>query len=165
MNFAQRLIEGITSFMYWMGTLFSSLFHFLRNFLDALTDFFAKPLALLWQFLDGIFYFITQLFVVVVLVIKIFVASFQFLGSLCLGIFRTITSWLNPSFSGVSRFPTSASNEGFATVMDIIAPTGLLTVVPIVATAFLWFYFVLKIIGLFGGDIMIAPHGRGGSEK
>src|SRR6478752_3539235 len=131
-NFAQRVIEGITSFMYWMGTLFSSLFHFLRNFLDKLTDFLAKPLALLFQFLDGIFYFITQLFAVAVLVIKIFVACFQFLGSLCLGIFRTIAYWIHPNFAGAPRFPTSASNEGFATVMDIIRPTGLLTVVPVV---------------------------------
>lgn len=127
-------------------------------------QFLAKPLAFLLQFLEGIFYFIAVFFQIVVQIIMIFVGCFQFLFAIIAGVFRTIKMWLtvNPNAGDVS-FP-SVSNRGFAVVVDLIQPTGLMTVVPMVALAFLWFYFIIKIIGLFGGSLMITPFGRGGEK-
>lgn len=134
-------------------------------FLYSFVQFLAKPLAFLLQFLEGIFYFISVLFQIVVQIIMLFVALFQFLFAIIAGVFRTIKAWLtvNPNSGDVS-FP-SVSNRGFAVVVDLVQPTGLMTVVPMVALAFLWFYFILKIIGLFGGSVMITPFGRGGEGK
>lgn len=128
-------------------------------------QFFAKPLSYLLEFLKGIFYFIYKLGEVAVAVIKLFVALFQFFIAIIAGIFRTIKSWLtiNPSAGDVS-FP-SVSNRGFGVVMDILQPTGLLTVVPIVALAFVWFFFAMRVVSLFGGSIYLgSPAGKGGSE-
>jgi len=127
-------------------------------------EFLAKPLSYLFEFLKGIFYFIFKIFDVVVQVVMIFVALFQFLGAIIAGVFRMIKSWLiiNPDANDVS-FP-STSYQGFKVVTDLLQPTGLMTVVPAVALAFLWFYFILKMIGLFGGSIMISPMGRGGDK-
>lgn len=161
MNFIEKIIDGFNAVISFLGALFQPLFDLIADGFNALLDFLEKPLALLFHFLDGIFYFFVQLFNIVVLVIKIFVAFFQFLGALILGVFRTIKMWLIPSLSGDTNFP-SATHAGFKTVIDLVAPTGLLTIVPMVAIAFVWFYFIIKMIGLFGGQIMINPLGRGG---
>lgn len=139
-------------------------FNKIIDFLFVFISFLAKPLAFLLSLLEGIFYFISVLFQIVVQIVMIFVAMFQFLFAIIAGVFRTIKSWLtvNPNSSDVS-FP-SMSNRGFGVVVDLVQPTGLMTVVPMVALAFLWFYFILKIIGLFGGSLMITPFGRGGEK-
>lgn len=162
-SFADKIIDGFNKFISFIGKLFKSLFDLIAGAFNALLDFLEKPLALLYHLLDGIFYFFYQIFNVVVAIIKIFVASFQFIGSLILGVFRTIKMWLTINITPDTNFP-SATHEGFKTVIDLVAPTGLLTIVPLVSIAFLWFYFVIKMIGLFGGEIHIAPFGRG-SDK
>lgn len=135
-------------------------FTFIVDAITNLVDFLAKPLSYLFYFLDGVFYFVMKLFEVVVSVVMIFVALFQFLGALVVGLFRTITSWLsvNPNPSDVS-FP-SVSNRGFQAVIDILYPTGLLTVVPYICIAVVWFGFILKMISLFGGEIYVNVGGR-----
>lgn len=127
-------------------------------------EFLAKPLSYLLEFFVGIFYFIYKLFEIVVSVVMIFVALFQYFFSIVAGLFRMIKGFLTvtPNANDVS-FP-SVSNQGFAVVTDLLQPTGIMTVVPLVALAFVWMYFILKIIGLFGGSIMIAPMGRGGDK-
>lgn len=145
-------------------SLLVSGFNKLIDSFFALAQFLAKPLAFILQFLEGIFYFISVLFQIVIQIVMIFVAMFQFLFAIVAGVFRTIKAWLtvSPNASDVS-FP-SMSNRGFSVVVDLVQPTGLMTVVPMVALAFLWFYFILKIIGLFGGSLMITPFGRGGEK-
>lgn len=138
------------------------------NVIDAffkLIEFIAIPLSYVLEFLKGIFYFLYKFFEIAVQIIMIFVALFQFVFALIGGVFRTIKNWLtiNPSAGDVT-FP-SVSHQGFAVVTDLLQPTGLMTVVPLVALAFLWFFFVLKMIGLFGGSIMISPFGRGGGTN
>lgn len=143
MNFAEKLFGLIVD-----G------FNKIIDLIAMLMQFLAKILGYLLEFLIGIFYFIMKLFEVAIEVIKIFVACFQFVFALAAGIFRTIKLWITPQISGSVSFP-SISNKGFSVVMDAVAGTGLLTIVPMVALAFLWFYFALKMIGLFGGQIMI----------
>lgn len=152
MNFVDKLLS-----------LLKDGFDKLIAMLYAIVNFFAKPMAYLLQFLEGIFHFIVKLFEVVVQLIMIFVALFQFLFSIIAGVFRTIKMWLTVQPVSDVSFP-SMSNRGFAVVIDLLQPTGLMTVVPMVALAFLWFFFIIKIIGLFGGQVMITPFGRGGSQ-
>lgn len=149
MNFAEKLFE-----------LLEDGFNFLIDFLYEIVLFLAKPLAYLLQFLEGIFYLFYVLFDVVVVLIQIFVALFQFLFALTAGVFRTIQLWLtvNPDLNDVNL--PNQSYTGFSVVIDQLQPTGFMTVVPTIAIAVTWFYFVLKIIGLFGGQIMVMPFGR-----
>jgi len=153
------------NFIEKIGSLIQKGFQFIIDAIFKLLQFIQKPFALLFELLKGIFYFIWKLFEIVLHVIQIFVALFQFIFSIFAGIFRTIRSWLtvSPSAGDVS-FP-SVSSQGFKVVTDLLQPTGLMTIVPIVATAFLWLYFVIKIIGLFGGQIMIRPFGHGGGDS
>lgn len=149
MNFAEKLLQLILDGFNW---LFNALYQ--------IVWFLAKPLAYLLQFLEGIFYLFYVLFDIVVIVVMIFVACFQFLWALTAGIFRTIKLWLtvNPDVSDVN-FP-SESWTGFQVVVEQLQPTGFMTVVPTIAIAVTWFYFMLKIIGLFGGQVFIMPGGR-----
>lgn len=143
MNFAEKLFDLLLQGFNKMVDLFVILFTWL-----------GKILGYLIELLVGIFYFIWKLFEVVIEVVQIFVACFQFVFALAAGVFRTIKLWITPQLSGNMDFP-SISNTGFGVVMDVLKGTGLLTVVPGVALAFLWFFFALKMIGLFGGQIMI----------
>ncbi len=131
--------------------------------LFAFISFLAKPLSYLLAFLEGVFYFFIKFFEVVISVVMIFVSIFQFLGALVVGLFRTITSWLtvSPNASTVS-FP-STTQQGLNVITDLVEPIGLLTVVPQVCLAILWLFFIIKMIGLFGGQISITPFGRGGN--
>lgn len=149
MNFAEKLLQ-----------LIKDGFDYLITFLYHIVLFLAKPLAYLLQFLEGIFYLFYVLFDIVVLVIMIFVAIFQFMVALTFGVLRTIKMWLtvNPDVSDVNL--PNASYMGFEVLVEQLQPTGFMTVVPTIATAVVWFYFVLKVIGLFGGQIFIAPDGR-----
>lgn len=143
-----KIIDGFSKIGEWLSKFFSGLF-----------DILVFPFKLIVSLIDGIFYFITVLFDIVVIVIKIFVSLFQYIFALISGLFRSISSWLTFSVKGNISFPSS-SGEGFNTVIDILGGTGILTVVPIVATAFVWFYFILKIVGLIGGHINVRPFGR-----
>lgn len=156
MKFVEKLLGLIKDgFMKMIG--------FFVDIFQSLFDLLAKPFQLLFILFEGIFYFISVLFQIVVKIIMIFVAIFQFIFAVIAGVFRTIAKWLTVSPSGDVSFP-SVSNQGFGVVIDLLQPTGLMTVVPMVAIAFLWFYFALKMIGLFGGQIMISPFGRGGNS-
>lgn len=163
MNMIEKILNGFTLVIAWLGNLFGRLFTFLGNLFSELFDLLAKPLSYVLSFFDGVFYFITVLFNVAVKCIQIFVALFQFLGSIILGVLRTIRLWLTVSISPNTKFP-SASNQGFQTVIDLLMPTGLMTVVPMVAIAFLWFFFIVKIIGLVSGQGSVNVIGSGGSK-
>ena len=149
MKFVEKLLQ-----------LIKDGFDYLIDFLYQIVLFLAEPLAYLMQFLEGIFYLFYKLFDIVVLIIMIFVAIFQFMVALTAGIFRTIKMWLtvNPDVNDVNL--PNASYRGFEVLVDQLQPTGFMTVVPTIATAVVWFYFALKVIGLFGGQVFIAPDGR-----
>lgn len=166
-SFADKIVDGFNAIFKFFGKIFGGLFKLLSSGFQILIDLLAKPLKYLLYFFEGIFYFFEKVLEVVIMVVKVFVSIFQFAGSLIMGVFRTIKSWLTVDIHGSSKF-VSASNEGFKTVIDLLQPTGLLTIVPMVATAFLWFYFVIKMIGLFGGSVHIQPFGssnNGGGDK
>lgn len=154
-----KIIDGFNNIIDFLSSFFSSIFDFFGKFFEGLINILLVPLQLIVSFLEGVFYFIAKLFEVVVLIVRIFVALFQYIFALIAGIVRSIASWLTFSVKGNISFPSS-SEIGFTTVIDILDGTGILTVVPVVATAFVWFYFVLKMIGLFGGQIQIRPFGR-----
>lgn len=148
MKFVDKLFKLLSDGFNTLIHAFTTLFKWLGKIIGYLVEFF-----------EGIFYFIWKIFEVAIAVVKIFVALFQFIFALGAGIFRTIKSWITVSPQKDLSFP-SVSMKGFSVVTDILQGTGILTVVPMVALAFLWFFFVLKMIGLFGGQIMIAPEGR-----
>jgi hypothetical protein len=142
LNFIEQILDGFKHVGEWIVDGFTALFNLL-----------AKPLSYLYYFLDGIFYFITVLFDIAIKVINIFVALFQFIGALILGFVRTLQMLLTPSFSAPVNLPSS-SNQGLNVVLDLVAPMGILNIVPYICLAFVWFFFVMRILALFGGQVV-----------
>lgn len=128
-------------------------FGMIGDFFFTLFGFLAKPLSYLLDFLTAIFYAIYQLFLIVVRVIMIFVALLQFFGSLVVGFFRSLYSLLTIDFyKNTPRYPNETA-QGIGIVVDLLRPTGVITVVPLIILAIVWAIFVRKIIGLFGGEV------------
>lgn len=125
-------------------------FNFIGDMIFKLMEFLATPLGYLLELLKGIFYFIYQLFNVVVHILMIFVALFQFLGAIVVGFFRTIFSFLTINYDQVQTYYPSTVGQGITSVIDLLSPTGFMTIVPYVLLAFVWLYFVIRIIKLFG---------------
>jgi hypothetical protein len=140
----------------FVDKLLSSLasgFNFIGDMLYNLVSFLAKPLSYLYFFFDGIFYFLYQLALIVWKIISIFIALLQFFVAIVAGFLRFITTILSPNFNLTPVNYPSTSLMGVNEVMKLLQPTGLLTVVPLICLAFLWVYFIKKMIGLLGGDI------------
>jgi hypothetical protein len=142
MNFIEKILEGFKRVGQWITDGFRELFEFL-----------AKPISYLFYFLDGIMYFFLKLFDVAVWIIKIFVALFQFIGALILGVLRTIQDLLTPSFNSSLVNLPSNSADGLNVVLGLVDPVGLLNIVPYILLAFVWAAFIFKILALFGGSI------------
>lgn len=130
--------------------LLQSGFNFLGDQLYKLFSFLAKPMSYIYYFFEGIFYFLYQLFNIVVKIVMIFVAMVQLFAALVAGFVRTILSMLTINFNNVPHYPSS-SGQGITAVMTLLGDAGMLTVVPYIVLAILWFYFIKKIIGLIGG--------------
>ncbi|OBZ15207.1 hypothetical protein A8L34_29560 [Bacillus sp. FJAT-27264] len=143
------------TFVHTLLSFLSRSMSFLGDFFGKLLSFLAYPLGWLIAFLDGIWYFLTVLFRIVVAVITIFVALFQFLGAMAFGFLRTIRSFLWVDFGSTPINYPSSSYTGLKLVSDVLGPTGLMTVVPMVLLAILWLLFVLRVFALFsdGGDV------------
>src|SRR5690606_30928706 len=95
----------------YLGDLFGQLFELL-----------SVPLGWLLEHLDGIWYFLTVLFNIVVAILKIFVALFQFIGAMAIGFLKTIKMFLLPDFS---RTPISYPGEmqtGMNEVLKVLDP-------------------------------------------
>ena len=128
-------------------------FRFVGDMLYKLMQFLAKPLSYLYYFLDGVFYFIFQLGVIAYKIISIFVALFQFFFAIVAGFLRFIGSMLWIDFSKTPIHYPSTSGQGLQVVVDMLQPTGALTVLPLICIAILWFVFIKMIIGLIGGEV------------
>lgn len=115
-------------------------------------EFLAKPLGYLLDLLEGIVYFFASLFKIVVLIVKIFVALLQFFWAIATSVIKTLLMWIGVVPSGKVYLPHEAQN-GFQVVIDKLMPTGLMTTVPLVATAFLWLFFGMKVFSLYGGSM------------
>ncbi|EJP95780.1 hypothetical protein [Bacillus paranthracis] len=115
-------------------------------------EFLAKPLGYLLDLLEGIVYFFASLFKIVVLIVKIFVALLQFFWAVATSVIKTLLMWIGVVPSGKVYLPHEAQN-GFQVVIDKLMPTGIMTTVPLVATAFLWLFFGMKVFSLYGGSM------------
>lgn len=149
-----KFVDKIIDWFKFLGDLVADSFGKLFRFIE-------KPFSYLFSFLDGIFYFFTVFFAVVVKIIMIFVACFQFVFAIGAGILRTAYDLLTVNPTDNVSFP-SESRQGFNVVIDLIKPIGLYDVVPMIMIALVWGGFALKMLGLFGGSIMV---NIGGGDK
>lgn len=132
--------------------LLTSGFNFIGDMLGELIKFLAKPLSYIYYFFDGVFYFLYQLFAVIVKVIMIFVALFQFFVAIVAGFMRTLLKMMTINYDATPVNYPSTSMQGIQAVIDeILEPMGVITIVPLILLAMIWFMFAYKIIGLFGG--------------
>lgn len=126
---------------------------FIGRGFNVLLDFFAQPIMFLLTLLEGIFYFITVLFNIVVKIIQIFVALFQLFFAVATGLVSSfdLDASFNPGDVGSINLPYYSS-QGFQAVMDHLIGTGLMTVIPYALTALLYLAFARKVMGLLGGS-------------
>lgn len=137
MKFVDILIDGIQN----LGDMIVDGF---MKFID----FLATPLAYLLAFLEGIFYFFTKLYQVVIEIIMLFVAMFQFLFAVIAGLFRTLGTFLGFSPGGYSV--PSEAQTGLDVFLDTIGGTGFNSILPTIFIFIVWIGFVYKVIQLFG---------------
>ncbi|MDY8049652.1 hypothetical protein UY416_25515 [Paenibacillus polymyxa] len=139
-------IEALT---FYLTSLLKLVFNGFTNLLSYLSE----PLSWLVWLIEGIWYFLTKLFEVVVAILDIFVSLFQFFGALLVGFLRTIKGLLWIDFGQTPIYYPSTVSIGMKTVVDALSPTGLLTVVPLVMLAIVWLFFVYKVFALLGGEV------------
>ena len=139
-----KVFDYIFKFFSWLGSLIIDGFNFLFSLLMSLFQG-------IFAVLDFIFYFLTQSILVIFLIIKIFFALFQYLFSVTFMFFKFIASFIVPHFE---KYPLVGfeSDNGFNVVLQLLRPTGALDVLPFALACLLWFFFVKKVIGLFGGN-------------
>ena len=138
-----KFVDYILKFFSWLGSLIADGFNYLFEFLASLFQGF-------FAIIDFIFYFLVQALTVIFVTIKIFVALFQYLFVITRMFIKAISSFVIPHFQPYVM--PSNSNAGLAAMLEFIEPTGILTIVPFALSCFCWFFFVKKVIGLFGGE-------------
>lgn len=132
----------------------SGLGNFIGDAFNKLMSFLAVPLGWLISLIDGIWYFISRLFYVVVEIIDIFVALFQFIFALGAGFLRTIKGLLWIDFSKTPVHYPGGSQEGMNVVIDkVLQPTGFMDVVPMILLAVIWLLFIVRVFALLGGEV------------
>ena len=123
------------------------------NGIQQLLNFLAVPLGWIVALLEGVWYFLVKLATVVIKVIDIFIALFQFIGSLALGFMRSIKGLLFIDFSKTPVNYPSTSGQGIQVVIDkVLQPVGFMTIVPGILLAIIWLFFVYRVFGLLGGE-------------
>lgn len=139
MSFIDKLINAFNTFMNFISKLFTSFI-----------DFLIIPFKLLYYLLEGVIYFISKLFLLIIEVISFFIALFQFLIAIVTGLLRTAKKWLTFDISQTDSINfVSESGLGFQTVFSLLGDLGFTKTVPMVLTAFAWFFFATKIVGLY----------------
>lgn len=117
--------------------------------LVAFMEFLARPFALLLSLLEGIFYFLFKILEVLIEVIMLFGALFQFLFALATGLMRTLGTWLG--FVPSSYSIPNEAQTGLEVFMETIGGTGFNTLLPTVFIFIVWIGFIYKLIQLIGG--------------
>ena len=138
MNFIDTLLDHISDF----GSLVKD------GFVEIL-DFISKPMGYILEFFEGIFYLLFKLGELVILVINLFTALFQFFFSLVAVLTRTLLSWLNP-ISNTGMNYSYETEQGLEVFKDVIGNFGYLDVIPFALTAIVYVYMSIKILGLLG---------------
>ncbi|MND45549.1 hypothetical protein D3C76_316280 [compost metagenome] len=143
MTFVDTLMSFLSGLGNFLGDVFQKLFNFL-----------AVPFGWLIAFFEGIWYFITKLFYVVVEIIDIFVALFQFLFALGAGFLRTIGALLWIDFSRTPVNYPNSTGTGINVVIDkVLRPTGFMDIVPMILLAIVWLLFIIRVFALLGGEV------------
>lgn len=140
----KKFVDYIFDFFSWIGSLIADGFNALFNLLVSLFNG-------IFVFLDFIFYFFAQALTVIFLTLKIFIALFQYLFVISSMFLRAIFSFIIPHWEPYVMPESEYSNAGLNAFLKFIEPTGLVTVVPLILSCFVWFFFVMKVLKLFGG--------------
>ncbi|MCK9313796.1 MAG: hypothetical protein M0P20_07090 [Methanocorpusculum sp.] len=140
----QGLMNGITSIANWFGSIFYNIFNALKSFFT----FLLEPVILLFE---GIWYLITSIFSIVVLVVKLILGIFHVVFAIIGGIFTTFGQLLG--FTGTTSYYSlpSAYEPGFTSVLSILNQTGFNTIAYIFVV-FVWMATAYAVINIAGGD-------------
>lgn len=143
-SLGQSLLNGIISIANWFGGLFVGLFNGLKNFITTLFS----PLIL---FVQGIWYLITSLFNIVILVIQVVQGLFYVVGGVIGGILNTFSQLMGFSGSTSYYYLPSAYSQGFSSVTGFLNQTGFNSMAYI-AAFFIWMLTAYAVIRIAGGE-------------
>jgi hypothetical protein len=142
--------DVVDSFADFLGDLTSQLADMLATAFDGIADFLAKPLGFLFEFLDGVFYFIIKLYDIAVILLKIFAAFFQLFFVMGDSLVSNVTNFKNWSgTTAYTRFP-NYTKTGFDEVLKVIDPMGYLGVIPLIASAIITLFVFYRVIAMIG---------------
>lgn len=129
------------------------LFGVVVSFFEGLIEILLMPLKLLYYLLDGIIYLISRLFLMLVDLLVFIYRLMQFLFSMSKMLIDFILDIITFRIDLLSySIPVTTVNTGMSVVTEIFNKLGIMSVLPILLTVFLWFAFAQSTIKLFRGS-------------
>jgi len=143
-SLGQNILNGIITIAHWFGSIFTGLW-------TAFKSFMAQLFQTIILFFQGVWYLITKVFDIVVLVVQVLFGLFHVVWSVVVGIFSTFAQLLGFSGSTDYFYLPHAYQQGFSGVTGFLSQTGFNTVAYI-AAAFIWMLTAYAVIRIAGGE-------------
>lgn len=143
-SLGQRILDGIGNASQWFGSLSVGFFEGLKGFITTLFS----PLILL---VEGIWYLISNLFDIVVLVIQVIIGLFYVLTGVTGGIFITFGQLMSFTGSTNNYILPSEYQQGLSFFTDFMSQSGLNNIAYIMAV-FVWLLTAYAVIRIASGD-------------
>lgn len=143
-SLGQNLLNGIITAFQWLGNLFSNLW-------SSFTSFLSQLFQTVILFFQGIWYLLTKVFDIVVLVVQVLFGLFKVVWGVVGGIFHTFAQLMGFSGSTDYYYMPHAYQQGFSGVTGFLGQTGFNTIA-LIATAFIWMLTAYAIIKIAGGE-------------
>lgn len=129
-----------------MADLLGRLITGLAWLLSSFFTFLLVPIKWFLALLDGVFYLVYRIFLLLGDLLHLFLALLQAVVAVVAGLFRTITVFL--TWSG-RPLDNKIGSDGFDVFVGMLRPLGLLDVLPILLLAldvFLFGYIVMRLV-------------------
>jgi len=143
-NLGYNIINAIVSIFTWLGNFIGDLWNGFKNFMAQIF----RPLLLFFQ---GLWYLLTKVFDIVVLVVQVIFGLFKVVISVIAGIFHTFATLLGFSGSTDYYYMPNAYQQGYAGVAGFLSQTGLSTIATIMII-FVWMATAYAVIRIAGGS-------------
>lgn len=143
-SLGQNIVNGIIAAFHWLGSTISNLW-------NSFTSFLSQLFQTVILFFQGIWYLITKIFDIVVLVVQVLFGLFKVVWGIVQGIFHTFAQLMGFTGSTDYYYMPGAYQRGWSGVTDFLGQTGFHTIA-LIATAFVWMLTAYAIIRIAGGE-------------
>ncbi len=140
----ESALEFIRSLFAWLGELLGDFFDGIKGFL---INIFQPVLTLI----EGVFYLLTQCFIIAILVVQIVFGLFKIVAGIMIGAYSTFMQLLDYSGSTSYYYMPDLYQGGWNMVFSFINETGLNTMALLMAV-FIWLATAYAVVRLAGGE-------------